>query len=164
MAWVTPRPPPESTAMSVLPPTFRIGELSARTGRGIHAIRWYESLGLMPGVTRDAAGRRVYNERHVDWLVLIDRLRHTGMSIAQMREYTALVRQGRSTLKQRQALLAAHRARVEQTIAEWTQALGLLDTKIDFYGEWLATGKRPPLTGLLPPAPAVPAPRRRAVR
>jgi DNA-binding transcriptional MerR regulator len=124
--------------------SFRIGELAARTGRSVHAIRWYESLGLMPGVVRDGGGRRVYEEGHVGWLELMDRLRRTGMSIAQMRQYTALVRQGRATLKQRQEMLRAHRARVEATIADWTQALQLLDDKIDFYGEWLASGRRPP--------------------
>jgi DNA-binding transcriptional MerR regulator len=73
----------------------------------------------------------------------MDRLRSTGMSIAQMRQYTALVKQGSKTLRQRQTLLARHRSRVEQTIAEWKQALSLIDSKIDFYGQWLATGRRP---------------------
>ena len=48
-----------------------------------------------------------------------------------------------STLKQRQEMLYAHRARVLETIAEWTLALKLVDSKIDFYGEWLTTGHRP---------------------
>ena len=122
---------------------MRIGELSARSGRGVHAIRWYEAQGLIPGVERDHGGRRVYTELHIGWLDLMDRLRRTGMTIAQMREYTALVKQGRSTLRQRQALLASHRTRVTQTIVEWTAALRLIDGKIDFYGEWLATGERP---------------------
>ncbi len=122
---------------------FRIGELASRTGRSVHAIRWYEAQGLIPGVMRDGGGRRVYGELHQSWLELMDRLRRTGMSIAEMREYTSLVKQGRATLKQRQELLAAHRARVEETIAEWTLALKLLDRKIDFYGEWLSSGQRP---------------------
>lgn len=122
---------------------LRIGELSARSGRTIHAIRWYEAQGLIPGVVRDDGGRRVYNELHVDWLDLMDRLRRTGMSIAEMRAYTALVRQGRSTLKQRRDMLYAHRARVLETISDWTNALKLIDGKIDFYGEWLTTGHRP---------------------
>lgn len=109
----------------------------------MHTIRWYERQGLIPGVMRDAGGRRVYHERHVGWLELIERLRFTGMSIAQMREYTALIKQGRGSLKQQRALLFAHRARVRETIAAWTQALKLLDRKIDFYGEWLTTGQRP---------------------
>jgi DNA-binding transcriptional MerR regulator len=123
--------------------SLQIGELSSRTGRSVHAIRWYEAQGLIPGVARDRGGRRVYSELHLGWLDLMDRLHSTGMSIAQMRQYTALVKQGSKTLRQRQALLARHRARVEQTIAEWKQALGLIDSKIDFYGEWLATRKRP---------------------
>jgi DNA-binding transcriptional MerR regulator len=122
---------------------LRIGELAARTGRSVHTIRWYERQGLIPGVVRDGGGRRVYHERHVGWLELIERLRFTGMSIAQMREFTALIKQGHGSLKQQQALLFAHRARVRETIAGWTEALRLLDRKIDFYGEWLTTGQRP---------------------
>lgn len=146
--------------MSRLAPArgYRIGELAARSGRSVHAIRWYEAQGLIPGVVRDAAGRRVYHELHFGWLDLMDRLRRTGMSIAQMREYTQLVRQGRRTLKQRQALLAAHRARVEETIAQWTQALQLIDGKIEFYSEWLASGTRPPEP---PRAQALAIPRKR---
>ncbi|MGH8530618.1 MAG: MerR family transcriptional regulator [Nevskiales bacterium] len=123
--------------------SYHIGQLAARTGRSIHAIRWYESQGLVPGVMRDGGGRRVYSELHLGWLDLMDRLRRTGMSIAQMREYTALVRQGKSTLKERQEMLRAHRVRVRETIADWTRALKLIDGKIDFYGEWIATGHRP---------------------
>ena len=120
-----------------------IGRLAERTGRSVHTIRWYERQGLVPGVQRDAGGRRRYSERHVGWLLLMDRLRRTGMSIAEMREYTALVVQGKATLRQREAMLRAHREKVRRTIAEWTEALALLDDKIDFYGEWIGTGKRP---------------------
>lgn len=126
-----------------MPDRFRIGQLAARTGRSVHAIRWYEAQGLIPGVERDPGGRRVYTEAHQNWLELMDRLRRTGMSIAQMREYTVLVKQGKATLKQRQALLEAHRARVRETIADWTVALELIERKVDFYGEWLRTGHRP---------------------
>lgn len=123
--------------------SLRIGELSKRSGRSVHAIRWYEAQGLIPGVRRDSAGRRIYSERHVSWLALIERLRGTGMSIAQMREYAALVGQGKATLKEQRAHLRAHRVRVEKSIAEWTEALQLLNRKIGFYDEWLTSGERP---------------------
>ena len=99
---------------------LRIGELAERTGRSAHTIRWYEKQGLIPGVLRDGAGRRAYTEQHVGWLELMERLRRT----------------------------AAHRLRVLEAIAEWRRALTLLEGKIDFYGEWLNTGKRPALTPL----------------
>jgi len=125
------------------PLAFHIGALSARTGRSIHTIRCYEAQGLIPGVARDGGGRRVYGELHVGWLALMDRLRRSGMSIAEMRAYTALVKLGRTTLPQRREMLAAHRERVLQTIAEHRAALRLIDAKVGFYDEWIATGQRP---------------------
>ncbi len=126
-----------------MPQTLRIGEIASRTGRSIHTIRWYETQGLIPGVMRDKGGRRRYSERHVGWLDLMERLRCTGMSIAVMRQYTALAKQGSATLKERRALLAGHRARVRETIEQWREALALLDAKVDYYDEWVASGARP---------------------
>ena len=124
--------------------TMRIGELARRTGRSVHTIRWYESIGLIPGVGRDAGKRRVYDERHVGWLDLMHRLRLTGMPTAKMREYAALAARGSTTLEARRDLLVAHRAQVRAVIAEWRLAPSLLDQKVDFYGKWLSTGRRPP--------------------
>jgi DNA-binding transcriptional MerR regulator len=80
---------------------LRIGEITSRTGRSIHTIRWYETQGLIPDVARDSGGRRVYSEHHIRWLDLMERLGRTGMSIAQMREYTTLAKQGGAMLEQR---------------------------------------------------------------
>jgi len=124
-------------------PTFRIGELATLSGRSVHTIRWYEAQGLMPGVRRDSGGRRVFDHLHLGWLELMDRLRTTGMSIAEMREYTALVKEGKGTLKQRHAQLAQHRERVKAHIAELTLSVKLIDRKLRFYDEWIETGKQP---------------------
>jgi DNA-binding transcriptional MerR regulator len=126
-----------------MPHSLHIGDVASRTGRSVHAIPWYEAQGLMPGVARDNGGRRVYSDHHVGWLDLMDRLRCTGMSIAQMRQYTALVKQGSATLKQRRALLAAHRAHVQENIARWMEAHALIDAKLEFYDEWVASGEQP---------------------
>ncbi len=132
---------------------LHIGALAALTGRSVHTLRWYETQGLVPGVTRDAGGRRVYTAQHVGWLRLMERLRRSGMPVADMRRYTRLVQQGKATLVERRQMLQAHREQVRRTIAEWTGALALLDAKIDFYDEWQASGKRPPLDPFVPPPP-----------
>jgi DNA-binding transcriptional MerR regulator len=134
---------PPSTKTATTSPTLRIGELAALTGRSIHTIRWYETQGLMPGVRRDSGGRRVYREQHVGWLELMHRLRSTGMSIAAMREYAALVADGKGTLKQRRTRLAEHRNHVKRHIAELSQSVKLLDRKLKFYDEWIETGTQP---------------------
>jgi len=126
-----------------MPHSLHIGEVATRTGRTVHAIRWYEAQGLVPGVERDGGGRRLYTEHHIGWLEFMDRLRGTGMSVAQMRAYTALVKKGAAALGERRALLRAHQARVLENIARWTEALTLIDAKLEFYDEWVAKGARP---------------------
>ncbi len=124
-------------------PGFRIGELAARSGRSAHAIRWYDAQGLMPGVLRDAAGQRRFTSRHVHWLAFVDRLRSTGMSIAQIRAYTRLVQLGPRNLAAQRSLLAEHRERVASHIAAWQESLVLIDAKLAFYDDWVASGERP---------------------
>lgn len=123
--------------------TYRIGELAALSGRSVHTVRWYEAQGLMPGVARDSGGRRVYHPRHLGWLELMDRLRRTGMSIAEMREYTALVQEGKGTLTRRRAQLAQHKERVKAHIAELRMSAKLIDRKLKFYDEWIENGVQP---------------------
>jgi DNA-binding transcriptional MerR regulator len=134
---------PSTNKSASTSPALHIGELAALTGRSVHTIRWYETQGLIPGVKRDSGGRRVYREQHVGWLELMHRLRSTGMSIAAMREYAALVADGKGTLKQRRTRLAEHREHVKRHIAELSQSVKLLDRKLKFYDEWIETGTQP---------------------
>lgn len=124
---------PTSTDM----PSLRIGELARLSGRSVHTIRWYEAQQLMPGAARDAAGRRLFSQAHVDWLELMDRLRSSGMSIREMQAYARQVRQGKATLGARQALLRAHRQRVEARLQDLQRALALIDRKVELYGRWI---------------------------
>lgn len=121
-----------------------IGELARRCGRSVHTIRWYEAQGLIPNVERDAGGRRRYDPDHVEHLVFLDLLRRTGMSVAEMRELSALAMRGWRTLGERHAMLRAHRARVEAQIEELRAAITLVDTKLAYYDTWMANKKRPP--------------------
>jgi DNA-binding transcriptional MerR regulator len=122
---------------------LHIGDVAKRSGRSVHTIRWYEAQGLLPGVIRDATGRRLYSDYHVGWLDLLDRLRQTGMPIREMRQYTALAKQGAAAIAQRRALIGEHQRRVRDSIARWTDALALINAKVEFYDEWMASGERP---------------------
>lgn len=131
------RPRPDTT------PTLRIGELARLSGRSVHTIRWYEAQRLMPGAARDAGGRRLFSQAHVEWLGLIERLRASGMSIRDMQAYARLMQQGKSTLAECRALLLAHREKVELRAAELREASALLDRKIALYDDWLSRRRDP---------------------
>ena len=78
-----------------------------------------------------------------EWMALMERLRRAGMSVASLRDYTALAQRGAATLEPTRALLNEHRAHVQARIAESREALRLIDEKIAFYSEWIGSGKLP---------------------
>jgi DNA-binding transcriptional MerR regulator len=123
--------------------TLGIGELAMRSGRSIHALRYYESIGLMPFVRRDGGGRRRYDEQHVRWLLFLERLQQTGMSLAQMQNYASLVSRGKQTLAERIVLLNAHLHELDEQMTELARSRELLLAKLGYYRDWQTSGMRP---------------------
>ncbi|MFY1624091.1 MerR family transcriptional regulator [Micromonospora sp. WMMD723] len=110
-----------------------VGEAAARVGLTTYTLRWYEQEGLVAPVGRDSAGRRRYTEDDLNWLVLLTRLRRTGMPVRDMRRYAELARQGDRTRAARRALFEAHRVRVLARMAELEEDLKVLNYKIETY-------------------------------
>jgi DNA-binding transcriptional MerR regulator len=113
--------------------TLSVGEAAARVGLTSHTLRWYEQQGLVAPVGRDSAGRRRYTERDIGWLVLLTKLRRTGMPVRDMRRYAELARQGGRTIGDRVRLFEQHRDRVRARIAQLQQDLAAINDKIDHY-------------------------------
>lgn len=122
---------------------YHIGRFAKLVDRSVHTIRWYEAQGLIPAVGRDASGRRVYEDEHVEHLLFLERMRRTGMSVAEMRRLTELSVQGWRTLEARTSLLKDHRAEIEQNIASLQAAVEDIDAKIAFYDAWVRNKRRP---------------------
>ena len=62
-----------------------IGEVAARAGVSVDAVRYYEREGLLPEPARDSGGRRVYPEEILDALHLLTTLRGAGFGIGEVR-------------------------------------------------------------------------------
>ncbi len=112
-----------------------VSEAAAKVGLSVHTLRWYEQEGLVEPVGRDTAGRRRYSEGELDWLVLLTKLRSTGMPVRDMRRYAELARLGDATVGERLRLFKEHRERVLQRIAELQRDLEMIDFKIEIYGQ-----------------------------
>lgn len=118
-----------------------IGEVAERTGLSVHALRFYERENLLLSpIRRTTSGRRVYSESDVDWLAICTRLRASGMPLADLRAFTALVREGPGNEDQRLALLTQHRTRVEERLAELQSSLDLITWKVGVYQQRIAEG------------------------
>jgi DNA-binding transcriptional MerR regulator len=84
-------------------------------------------------VDRSHTGQRRFNNRDLDWLDLVGKLRLTGMPVADMVRYAGLVREGDHTFPERHQLLVATREDVQHRIAELQETLEVLNFKIDTY-------------------------------
>ncbi len=122
-------------------PTLSIGEVAERTGLSVHALRFYETEGILAKpIHRAANGRRRYSEWDVDWLGICIKLRASGMPLPAIRRYAELVRAGTGNEPERLALLTQHRERVEAQIAELAECLNVINCKVKLYEEHLASG------------------------
>ncbi len=96
-----------------------ITEVRELTGLSARTLRYYEELGLVPGVRRRAGGRRVYGDDEVERLRFIQRLKAMGLSLAEIKELNAVYSIGGST-----------RAMLQRLDAVLGQRLGDLDARI----------------------------------
>lgn len=108
-----------------------IQQVTERTGLSAHTLRYYERAGLLDPVGRAESGHRRYMAADLAWLDLLTRLRATGMSIRQMREFAVLRRRGPETIRERRLLLEAHGRAVRDRIRALEQNLARIDDKID---------------------------------
>lgn len=139
MSWQTTEPALESSpaAATAEPAPLAIAEVQARTGLSARTLRYYEEVGLLPGVRRRAGGRRVYGEAELERLRFITRLKALGLSLAEIKELNAVYAIGGSTramLRRLGELLDRHLADVDARLAE----LSALRSEIHRYREHVA--------------------------
>ena len=121
-------------------------EAAEKCGLSEHTVRWYERIGLLDRVSRTPDGRRRFSDSDLDWLVLLSRLRATGMPVRDMLRYAELVRSGAGEAE-RVELLRRHRERVRQALVDQQECLKLLDAKIGNYCEHLLAQSDGPRSG-----------------
>ncbi|WP_073483911.1 MerR family transcriptional regulator [Streptoalloteichus hindustanus] len=118
-----------------------IGDVAEATGMSVHALRFFEREGLfLRPIPRSGGGHRVYEAADVEWLLLCDRFRASGMPIATIRRFAELVRSGPGNEQDRLALLRDHERSVRARIAELTACLEVIRGKVVAYEEHVREG------------------------
>jgi DNA-binding transcriptional MerR regulator len=121
---------------------FSSQQVSKMTGLSIHTLRYYERIGLISGVNRDANGYRQYSESDITWLEFLIRLRVMGMPISDMKQYTDLRSQGSSTATERRELLEIYQNKVINQMKELKKTLTKIEDKISYFKSLEASGKQ----------------------
>src|SRR5260370_29964850 len=100
-----------------------IGELARQTGFSTKAIRYYESIGVLPSSSRGANGYRRYSQADVNRLNLLRRLRLLVISLAEAKSLlmATLDAPCRDVQQELFHLVNARLAALDQQIAELHQ-------------------------------------------
>ncbi|BBA95255.1 putative MerR family transcriptional regulator [Actinacidiphila reveromycinica] len=117
---------------------MRVGELAARTGVSVRALRYYEEQHLLTA-ERSASGQRHYPDGAVDRVRLIQELYAAGLSSRTIVELMPCVVEGRATPELLDRL-AAERERVDRRVTDLLRTRDRLDAVIGGASGNLRTG------------------------
>lgn len=112
---------------------FSIKEASEMLGCPAHTIRYYEKEGLLPNITRDEHGNRVFEQKDLNWIKLMTCFRRTGMKVAALKQIVDLALQGESTIPQRKAILEEHQQELHRQQIELNEAFYAVNQKLIIY-------------------------------
>lgn len=119
-----------------------ISDVSKLYDMPIDTIRYYEKIGLMEPVMKDAGGRRDYREKDLRRLRFLKLMRTSGVSIERLKEYVDLFYVGENTLPDRKQILISQRDEIKNKIFELQNVLEELDYNIDHFDSTLALWER----------------------
>ena len=108
-------------------PFLSIGEVAARTGLAVSAIRYYADEGLIDALRSEGGNRRFVRSeiRKVSFIAISQRL---GFSLAEIREQMARLPHDRPPTKKDWARISRHfRADIEERIAQLERLRDRLD-------------------------------------
>ncbi|WTL65920.1 MerR family transcriptional regulator [Streptosporangium sp. NBC_01495] len=109
------------------------GQVVEETGFSLDTLRYYERIGLLESIGRNAAGQRRFTQEDVGWLGMVRCLRDTGMPIAEMLRFAEMTRAGDHTVRDRIALLEAHDRRVQEQVENLREKQVAIRNKIAYY-------------------------------
>ncbi len=109
---------------------FTIQDASRRSGLSEPTLRYYEAIGLIGPIARDArSGHRRYRTEDVDVLQSLACMRAIGVGIEDMRIYQANRSRGHAAATEQRELLLRHAERIEAEIATQLTRLDYLRAK-----------------------------------
>lgn len=109
----------------------------------VDTLRYYERVGVIPPVTRNAVGYRDYTNRDLNWIYLAKNLRLAGLSVESLIEFCALSqkKETEDVADAQKSILFDQLNELDEKISEMKKVRNLLQYKIDTYDDHLAKFK-----------------------
>lgn len=119
---------------------YSIGEVSKQTGIAISTLRYYDKEGMFPEMERSNGGIRVFSEKEMSTITIIECLKSTGLSIKAIKKFLEWCQEGDTSLERRQKMFHERLEEVEKQIELMQINLNILKYKCWYYDTAVAHG------------------------
>ena len=119
---------------------YSIGQVAKKMGLTAHTLRYYDKEGLMPFVKKNSSGLRMFSDEDIDWLVVIECLKGTGMQLKDIKQYIDWCQEGDATIGRRLEMFKRQKAKLEEQLRQLQQYMEKINYKIAYYTEAAAKG------------------------
>ena len=113
---------------------YTIGQVSRMFGLPVSTIRYYDKMGLLPGLERTSGTRR-FGDDQIEALRVIECLKRSGLELRDIKRFMDWCQEGPSTYDDRLELFREQRRRVDEQIAELERTRAMIDWKCWYYGQ-----------------------------
>ena len=121
--------------------TYSIKEVADMMNVEPSTLRYYDSMGLLPGVKR-VNGRRVFEDKDFKWLRVLNCMKKINMPIDKIKAYVELAEKGDSTLQERFDMILEQKENVLGQIDELKNCLKEFEYKEWYYTEAIKEKKK----------------------
>lgn len=117
-----------------------IGQIAKKMGLTAHTLRYYDKEGLLPSMRKNSSGLRVFNEKDIEWLIIIECLKGCGMQLKDIKHYIDMCLEGDKTIAQRLEMFKKQKEHLNEQLQQISKHMEKIDYKIAFYTEALNNG------------------------
>lgn len=95
-----------------------IGHIAEQFNVTAHTLRYYEKIGLLPPISKNSRGQRIYSQRDIDRLHFIKRAQRMHFSLKEIAELVALERAKITDKAQAQLLVIEKLTEIEESLKD----------------------------------------------
>ncbi|ANZ69708.1 MerR family transcriptional regulator [Pediococcus claussenii] len=113
--------------------TYSVKRVAEIFGLSVSALHFYDKKGLLPFVSKNEMGYRIFTDSDLNFIHTICCLKDTGMKIDNIRSYIEFCMEGPTTINKRRQLLEEHRRKIEEQQRVLAERKQEVDEKLSIY-------------------------------
>ena len=119
---------------------YSIGDISKLTGITISTLRYYDREGLFPDILRSSGGIRMFSDKEIGTLRIIECLKISGLSIKDIKRFLDWCQEGDVSLQKRQELFHERLEAVTKQMEEIQKIMDVIKFKCWYYDTAIMEG------------------------